>query len=169
MRRVVVGLDAQQRSTVVADGPPSLMFRFPDGSEPHHVRAERISALPDDLAPGEGVLVELWMSEELDLSAARRDLTSVRDSWDVECAPGATRFRRSVFTPGRRTAVHTTGTLDYDVVTRGSLTLVLGDGSRTELRAGDVVILPGLAHAWEAGPEGAELSVIMIGMPDKRP
>ncbi|WP_281689752.1 hypothetical protein [Pseudonocardia thermophila] len=164
MRRVVVGTRADGTSCVASDGPPALVFRFPDQASPHEVRAERVAAVPDDLGPGQGALVEVFMSETLDLDDAGRDLTSLRDSWAVECPPGATRYRCSVFSPGRRTAMHRTATLDYDVVLSGSMTLILGDGSRTELAPGDAVVIPGLDHAWEAGPEGCVLSVVMIGM-----
>lgn len=168
MRRVVAGVGADGRSTVVVDAAPGLVFRFPDQTDPHRVRAERVPEVPATLEPGQGALAELWMTEGLDLGEAGKDLTAGRGEWRVECPEGATRFRRSVFSPGRRTAMHSTMTLDYDIVVRGSLSLLLEDGSRTALEAGDAVVLPGVVHAWEAGPSGAELAVVMIGMAGPR-
>jgi quercetin dioxygenase-like cupin family protein len=92
------------------------------------------------------------------------DPMGATEGWVVECPPGATRFRTSLFTPGRTTAMHTTDTLDYDFVLEGEMTLLLADGSETLLRAGDAVVIPGVAHAWRAGPQGARLGLVMVGL-----
>lgn len=55
---------------------------------------------------------------------------------------------------GQRTEMHRTITTDIDVVLQGSLTMHLEEES-VELTAGDCVILPGVSHAWESGPDGA--------------
>ncbi|MEJ1922176.1 hypothetical protein [Microbacterium sp. KHB019] len=55
---------------------------------------------------------------------------------------------------GQRTPMHRTVTTDIDVVIQGSLTMHLEEES-VELTVGDCAILPGVAHAWESGPEGA--------------
>ena len=47
--------------------------------------------------------------------------------------------------------------------------LLLETGS-VELFAGDMVMIPGTAHGWRAGPEGVVLQVVLIGLdPDPEP
>jgi quercetin dioxygenase-like cupin family protein len=165
VRRIVVGLGPDGKSRVDSDGSPSAIFHFRDQSGPHNAKAEKVDQVPAHLAPGEGALAELWSTERagprLD---GHTDPTQGMTSWQVECPPGGSRFRTSVFSPGRRTAMHTTNTLDYDFVLEGSVTLILSDGSETELSAGDAVVLPGCAHAWLAGPDGCRLGLVMLGL-----
>jgi mannose-6-phosphate isomerase-like protein (cupin superfamily) len=49
---------------------------------------------------------------------------------------------------GKRTVMHRTRTVDYVVVIKGEIVLVLDD-SEVTLRAGDVVVQRGTDHAWE--------------------
>ena len=45
--------------------------------------------------------------------------------------------------------MHRTESVDYGIVVFGEIVLVLDDGSRTHLQAGDVVVQRGTDHAWE--------------------
>jgi hypothetical protein len=45
--------------------------------------------------------------------------------------------------------MHRTESIDYGIVVFGEIVLVLDDGSRTHLQAGDVVVQRGTDHAWE--------------------
>lgn len=45
--------------------------------------------------------------------------------------------------------MHRTESVDYGIVVFGEIVLVLDDGSRTHLKAGDVVVQRGTDHAWE--------------------
>lgn len=45
--------------------------------------------------------------------------------------------------------MHRTESVDYGIVVFGEIVLVLDDGSRTRLQAGDVVVQRGTDHAWE--------------------
>jgi len=45
--------------------------------------------------------------------------------------------------------MHRTESVDYGIVVFGEIVLVLDDGSRTPLQAGDVVVQRGTDHAWE--------------------
>ncbi|PVG83614.1 hypothetical protein DDE18_04595 [Nocardioides gansuensis] len=140
-----------------------MLFQFPDQSHPEQVSAVRVDHVPEDLPPGAGVLAELWSAPDASYHDGRADPLVEVDAWRISCPPGASRFRTSLFSAGRETAMHRTSTLDYDFVLQGSVTLILDDGSETHLHAGDAVILPGTAHAWRAGPEGCRLGVVMIG------
>jgi quercetin dioxygenase-like cupin family protein len=148
---------------IVADGQPAVLFHFRDQSGPHDARADRLVDLPEALLPGEGLLAELWMTDGVPERGSPDPTEDIVD-WKVECAAGGTRFRTSRFSPGRATAMHTTDTLDYDFVLEGTMILLLGDGTEHLLQAGDAVVIPGVAHAWRAGPDGARLGLVMIGM-----
>jgi len=162
MRRVVIGRLPDGGSTLAADGTPPALFHFRDQSDPHVASAYAVDDIPD-LAEGEGVLAELWATDGVPSPAMDGDPTTV-NGWRVECPPGSTRFRTSVFSPGRTTAMHTTTTLDYDFVLEGSVTLLLSDGSEIDLVAGDAVVIPAAAHAWRAGPKGCRLGLVMVGV-----
>tara|TARA_B100001059_G_scaffold230262_1_gene264229 strand:- start:277 stop:813 length:537 start_codon:yes stop_codon:yes gene_type:complete len=45
--------------------------------------------------------------------------------------------------------VHSSDTVDVNMVLSGTLDCVLSDGSRISLQAGDSIVLNGAAHAWE--------------------
>lgn len=45
--------------------------------------------------------------------------------------------------------MHRTQSLDYGIVTEGSVIMVLDDGSRTLMRRGDVAVQRGTMHAWQ--------------------
>lgn len=168
MRRVVTATGPDGKSYVASDGTPPVLFHFPDESDPHVVAAVRVAEVPE-LGPGAGLLGELWRADGPSRSDGTRDPLDDVDGWQVNCPPGASRFRISQFSPGRQTAMHQTDTLDYDFVLEGSVTLTLTDGSETELSAGDAVVIPGTAHAWRAGPQGCRLGVVMIGTVPPRP
>jgi quercetin dioxygenase-like cupin family protein len=163
MRRVVTATGPDGKSKVVSDGLPPVLFHFRDESDPHLVAAVRVTEIPGDLGAGGGVLGELWSADGASYADGTTDPLAAVDGWRVNCPPGASRFRTSIFSPGRQTAMHVTDTLDYDFVLEGTVTLVLSDGSETELSAGDAVVVPGTAHAWRAGPQGCRLGVVMIG------
>lgn len=162
MRRVVTATGPDGRSYVASDGTTPVLFHFPDETDPHMVGAIRVTEIPD-LGPGAAVLGELWRADGPQHTDGTEDPVADVESWQVNCPPGASRFRISQFSPGRQTTMHRTPTLDYDFVLQGSVTLTLSDGSETALSAGDAVVIPGTAHAWRAGPAGCRLGVVMIG------
>ena len=60
--------------------------------------------------------------------------------------------------------MHTTDTIDFEVVLSGEVILELDDGSETVLRPGDTVVQNGTRHRWaNRGTEPAVLAVILIG------
>jgi len=63
--------------------------------------------------------------------------------------------------------MHTTQTVDYDIVLAGTLTLELDDGAEVELPAGSCIVQNGTRHAWHNyGREPATLAYVII---DARP
>ena len=66
--------------------------------------------------------------------------------------------------------VHTTASIDLDVVLDGELDLALPGSPTTRLATGDLVVQRGTAHAWtNPGTAPARLLAIMIGVPASRP
>jgi mannose-6-phosphate isomerase-like protein (cupin superfamily) len=60
--------------------------------------------------------------------------------------------------------MHTTDTVDMEIVISGEIVLELDDGVETTLRAGDVNVQNGTRHRWHnRGSEPAVLAVAMVG------
>ena len=60
--------------------------------------------------------------------------------------------------------MHTTSTVDFEVVLDGEVWLELDDGVEVHLKAGDTVVQNGTRHAWRNhGDTTARLAVILIG------
>ena len=60
--------------------------------------------------------------------------------------------------------MHTTDTVDYDVVVRGEIILELDDGKTVHLRQGDCVVQNGTRHRWfNPLDEPCLMAVVMIG------
>lgn len=60
--------------------------------------------------------------------------------------------------------MHTTATVDMEIMLSGELTLELDDGVEKTLRAGDVNIQNGTRHRWHnRGTEPAVMAVMMVG------
>ena len=65
--------------------------------------------------------------------------------------------------------MHTTATIDFEVVLRGEVTLELDDGATVQLRTGDTVVQNGTRHRWtNAGTEPATLAVFIVGAHHER-
>ena len=60
--------------------------------------------------------------------------------------------------------MHTTDTVDYDVVVSGECHLELDDGAEVLVKAGDCVVQNGTRHAWRnRGTEPCVIAVTLIG------
>jgi mannose-6-phosphate isomerase-like protein (cupin superfamily) len=60
--------------------------------------------------------------------------------------------------------MHTTATIDFDVVVAGEIFLELDDGAEVHLKAGDCVIQNGTRHAWHnRSSEPCVLAVALMG------
>jgi hypothetical protein len=113
--------------------------------------------LADDIAEGGHRVDYLWSTHdsppELGVLERRADEqprpTSLRENTSAWTIAG--------FGPNRVGKMHCTDTLDYITVLAGSVKFQLEEGE-IELQVGDAVLLPGLEHAWKAGPEGCVLN-----------
>ena len=60
--------------------------------------------------------------------------------------------------------VHSSNTVDVNMVLSGTLDCLLSDGSRISLQAGDSIVLNGAAHAWENNSaEEAVMLFFLVG------
>ena len=88
---------------------------------------------------------------DLDLQAAQAELE--------EKLPGVLAYLEPD-DPG----MHTTDTIDFEVVLSGELILELDDGVETVLRPGDTVVQNGTRHRWaNRGTEPVVMAVFMVG------
>jgi quercetin dioxygenase-like cupin family protein len=165
VQRIVAGVGPDGRSAVVRDGGPPVVYRFrppPGGVDSHSLKGAEPSGDLSPPGPGEVVIAELWATGP-HLPPFAADPTLAEQQWDVESAPGTSKWRLVMMGAGWQAPMHHTSTVDYDVVLSGELELLLEEGTVT-LRAGDTVVLPGVAHGWRAGPDGASMVVTMLGV-----
>jgi len=73
-------------------------------------------------------------------------------------------FRAFDFAPDTVTPFHRTISLDYGIVTKGSIVLELDDDKRVTLNEGDTVIQRGTIHAWRnESSEWTRIYFIVLG------
>ena len=119
-RRVVTGLNAQGRSCVVIDGPIPCDEGFPAAL------AWRTAALPADNSGSEDPVAPYTM-----------DMLH----------PTGSAFTICEFRPGTHGGRHATDTIDYLVILKGEVTLLLESGEAA-LKPGDFVVDRGTVHGW---------------------
>ena len=136
VRRVVTGINAQGRSTV----------------------------LFDDRQSGATARV-LWATDSLPADNASRADAAPAFGLERFRSPGTT-FMLFELPAGETSLMHATDTIDYIVVLKGRLELILETGS-VELAPGDCVVDRGVIHAWRAlGDEPAmSIGVLVAAKP----
>ena len=131
-RRVVTGHDPSGKSVVLSDGPP-----------PQHHPMHGLEVGAD--------FFEIWnCTQPVPLLSAQEHEPNER-AFTIMPVSGHLLRIIEIYPPsqgGKRTVMHRTRTVDYVVVIKGEIVLVLDD-SEVTLRAGDVVVQRGTDHAWE--------------------
>lgn len=169
-RRIVTGHDAGGRSVFVGDEAmePVTVSVLP-GAEFHQMWARDTTAtLPSDAAapdawryfpPSDGFRFGFFtlgpdsvtLPEDLDIGAALAEVQARLPGMDEVMEPE---------NPG----MHTTDTVDFDVVMSGEVWLELDDGHEVHLRPGDCVVQNGTRHAWHnRTTEPVTVAVALIG------
>jgi quercetin dioxygenase-like cupin family protein len=141
MRVLMTGIDAAGRSCVVGSDRV-LLECAPGGGFGHAVVFDTPSEPPAPRPPSHSSFI------------------------DVGIAPGLVRWIVVDYDAGQEQPMHATDTVDLDIVLRGSIELVLDDGTHL-LEAGDGAVINGVDHGWRAGPDGCRLSVTFIGTPSR--
>ncbi|CAN5466522.1 cupin domain-containing protein [soil metagenome] len=170
VRRVVTGHDERGRAVFVSDEevPPLTMALLP-GSEFHRLwGGDGPPTFPDDGAPPTqpsyfpgvggfrfGVFSVPPAGREppacLDVPTAMAEVEAKLPGMLGQMEPEA---------PG----MHTTDTIDFEVVLSGEVVLELDDGAERVLGPGDTVVQNGTRHRWSnRGTEPAVLAVILLG------
>jgi mannose-6-phosphate isomerase-like protein (cupin superfamily) len=170
VRRVVTGQTEDGRSVFVSDEqvapitlqliPGAAFHRLWGSDETVTLPADGTAPLPPAyFPPTTGFRIGLFtlgpdtvtLPPDLDVSAALRELT--------EKLPGMAEVMEPDH-PG----MHTTDTVDFDLVLSGEVWLELDDGAEVHLRAGDCVIQNGTRHAWRnRSQEPCVIAVALIG------
>ena len=170
VRRVVTGHDDTGKAVFVSDErvSPATPALLP-GAEFHELwGADTTPKFPDAGAlpqyteyfpPVAGFRFKFFslppegqgLPEDLDIGAALTELEAL--------LPGL-----ASYTEPDDPGMHTTATVDFEVVLEGEVELELDDGARVRLRPGDTVVQNGTRHRWSnPGTETARLVVFMCG------
>jgi hypothetical protein len=172
MRRVVTGTDPAGASVFVSDTDvaPLTVALMPGASVVKVWGADEPVDLPTDgtpppaphyLPPPTGfrfVVVTLGpanavVPDDLDVSRAQAEIE--------EKLPGLV-ARMEPDHPG----VHTTDSVDWDVIISGEVWLELDRGERKLLRTGDAVVLNGTRHSWHnESDEPCTMLSVVVGAP----
>jgi mannose-6-phosphate isomerase-like protein (cupin superfamily) len=171
VRRVVTGQTADGKSVFVGDEEVEpIMLALTPGSEFHRLwGADGTVELPTDgnepsyhayFPPAGGFRFAFFtlptaetaqLPDDLDLTAALQEME--------EKLPGLAGHMEAD-NPG----MHTTHTVDVEVVLSGEVVLELDDGAEKTMKAGDVIVQNGTRHRWRNdGSEAAVLAVAIIG------
>ena len=173
VRRVVTGHDEDGKAVFVSDervapyvptfSPNSSFHLLWGGDEPPHFPDAGSNPLPPGAAYFPGV------------GGFRFNLFTLPPDGDDEIPPGVdiaagiAEMRRTL--PGLmehiepdNPGMHTTATIDFEVVLTGTPVLELDDGATVTLHPGDTVVQNGTRHRWSnPGAAPACLAVVLIG------
>jgi mannose-6-phosphate isomerase-like protein (cupin superfamily) len=164
IRRVVTGHDASGKSVFVSDesvapSPTTGFHRLWGGDETPEFPDD--GAMPDHRTyfPPIGGF-RFGMFSVAPASTAGSDMDAAGGIDDIEAeAPGLLRYM-DLSDPG----MHTTDTVDFEVVLEGTVVLELDDGAEVTLHPGDTVVQNGTRHRWRNdGDTMARLAVFMCG------
>ena len=170
VRRVVTGHDASGKAVFASDEEvaPVTTALMP-GTELHRLwGGDEPPTFPDDGAPRPQPMyfppVGGFRFGMFTLPPAGTEIPP-----DVDIAAGIAEMNEKL--PGMMDHVeadnpgmHTTDTIDFEVVLSGEVVLELDDGAERTLRPGDTVVQNGTRHRWHnRGPEPAVLAVFIVG------
>jgi mannose-6-phosphate isomerase-like protein (cupin superfamily) len=170
VRRVVTGHDQSGRSVFASDAEvePRVVAQFPGWEFLALWGGDETPSFPDDgrepawsayfpplggfrfsfsTIPPEGI----HRPEDLDPAAAQDEVERTLPGMMAHLEP---------HDPG----MHTTDSIDFEVILRGEVVLELDGGAERRLRAGDTVVQNGTRHRWRnPGPEPAVMAIFMLG------
>jgi hypothetical protein len=171
-RRVVTGI-RDGKSVFFSDGPVPNAHRYsaipgmmtsviyattpvPDLPQPQDEPAPPRMPVPP--GPGETRLMIVTFPPEKGFGSPDFDLAAADAEQRLHIPGLAEKFEAEA--PG----MHTTDTVDYDIVLDGEIWLELDDGATAHLRKGDVAIQCGTRHAWRnKGDRPATMCFVLIG------
>jgi mannose-6-phosphate isomerase-like protein (cupin superfamily) len=170
VRRVVTGHDSQGKSVFVSDEEvdPVVTALMP-GTEFHRIwGGDEAPTFPSDgsMPPHTSYFPAVggYRFAFFTLPPA-----GTEPSGDVDFAAEFTRLSEAL--PGLldhmepdEPGMHTTDTIDFEVVLSGQVTLELDDGAERTMTAGDTVVQNGTRHRWHnRGSEPVVIAVFLVG------
>lgn len=169
MRRVVTGDDADGRSLVVIDGPPSGEIGGPGLGGLYEIWHEAVAGAIDTkvghdrgeqtplLSPAAGKVKVRWFVIEPAPEGVPREAinAAVRERFAQFGAAHELRDQN------RHPAMHQTQTLDIICLISGDASLIL-DNTETRLKPGQIVIQRGVSHGWTAHGGPALFLAVLI-------
>jgi quercetin dioxygenase-like cupin family protein len=175
VRVVATGHDASGKAVFVSDREidPITLDLMP-GSEFHRIwGGDGASTLPDDgSVPDHRSYFPPVGGYRFGLFAVPPEGQSLPEGIDIPAAlnqveeqlPGMLQYMEPD-APG----MHTTPTVDFEVVLEGEVWLELDEGEEVHLRPGDCVVQNGTRHAWRNhGTETARMAVFIVGAEHSR-
>lgn len=176
VRRVVTGHDADAKAVFVSDERVQpLTLALAPGTEFHRLwGADQAPTFPDaGLSPSQSAYFPPvggfrfgFFTIPPDATARRMDLDMAAAVAEAEEKLPGLFAHMEPDDPG----MHTTDTVDFEVVISGEVTLELDDGVETVLRPGDTVVQNGTRHRWRnRGVEPAVLALFIAGAHRSQP
>jgi mannose-6-phosphate isomerase-like protein (cupin superfamily) len=159
-RRVVTGQDAEGKSVVIIDGPPTAAgaYWLTEGAPADNSNSGDAAELVRRLEPPPGGSIFRYAvipPEDPNVTPEQREQATARLFAQMDAAHCRSDTSRH---PG----MHKTRTIDYVILLSGELTLVLDKGE-VELKPFDVVVQRGTSHAWiNKGKEPALIAAVLI-------
>ena len=171
VRRVVTGHDENGRSVFTADESvePVTVGLYPGWEFFALWGGDRVPTFPDDGSEPP------WSTYFPGLGGFRFSLSTIPPE-GLEVDPGldlaAAELEVERALPGMNAHIetadagmHTTASIDFEVVLAGEVILELDDGAQRLLRTGDTIVQNGTRHCWRnPGTEPVLLAVFMIGV-----
>jgi len=159
-RRIVTGHDAQGKSVIVIDGPPTPFgaYWLTDSAPVDNSRSGDAGELVRKLEPPPGGSIFRFAAippEDASVSSEERERRTAKKFAQME----ASNCRVDT---SRHPGMHKTRTIDYVVLLSGEVTLILDKGE-VDLKPFDVVVQRGTNHAWaNKGKEPALIAAVLI-------
>jgi len=134
VKRIVLGVGEDGRSSVLIEGPPRPVPRV----------NQQLEASAEE--PKERVYL-VWSTPNPDSSA--RDYAAEMTDFNFRLSPGEVRFLRVEIAPGAESPMHRTPyTNEYLVAISGELTMYAEDGTSSIFQAGDSLVQLAGWHYW---------------------
>jgi hypothetical protein len=172
LRRVVIATEGDNGGVVVEDGPPPRMhdWTYMPGFSQALVWATPSNVTlseTNDPTPGATTMLPEPSGTRFIVLTFPPDSIFADPSFDGAAA-GAESLEHSpgiaeLFEP-ESPGMHTTPTVDYNIVIDGEVWLALSGDREVKLSAGDVVVQHGVRHAWRnKSDKPATIAAILIG------
>ncbi|MGH7988419.1 MAG: cupin domain-containing protein [Candidatus Binataceae bacterium] len=163
-RRIVTGHNAEGKSVIVIDGPPTPFgaYWLTDATPVDNTGSGDAGMRVRKLEPPPGGSIFRFAAippEDPNMPAAERERQTAKMFEQMDAAHCRSDTSRH---PG----MHKTRTIDYVVLLSGEVTLLLDEG-KVDLKPFDVVVQRGTSHAWvNRGKEPALIAAVLIDAKD---